>query len=616
MSVLKPSYSFFVTVFIIVFLFLWPVWNGFYNPFTWDFFGYYVYLPLYFIYDQIPMMDLSLMESLNAKYHISSSFYQFNFHPESNSFSTRYPIGVSLFYLPFFGIAHAYAILTGSVADGFSAPYQISCLLGGMFYFSYALFLLRWCLLRYFKDATVAMVLFLICLSTNLMAEGFDRMVASPHALGFVCYTAVFYYTIRWHEQFKKRDAFLLGISLGLCIVVRASEVICVLIPLLWNVTSWNSFQEKMRGIWKNYAWHLLILISAMFFIGLPQMMYWKIHSGHWIYYSYQNAGEGFDFLSPHTVSFLFSFRKGWFIYTPIMIFAYLGFYALYQKHKNIFYPVIIFSLLSLWIVSSWTCWYYACSYGNRGIVQSYAILTIPLAAFLEALLYMKKWIRYSVFSLIGGLFLLTSFQFWQFRHQILECDRMTWTYYKNAFMKVDKVEENKKNMLIDRSLSKQSMNEYYGLNYQEKIIFSSDFENTADFPVSTDYSTSGNKSWIVHELYSQSLDEPYENITDQDHAWIQVSFDYLLEDSTSNFKPFLCIQFNHHDQSYQWSAFELEKNTQDSTGFKKASYEYLTPVVRSKKDKLKLYFWIPEGKGTIYIDQMNIVSFTPNKIQ
>lgn len=615
---MKPekSYSLLAVLAIILCLFLWPVCNGFYNPFTWDFFGYYIYLPLQFIYHQIPLNDLSLIESLNAKYHISSSLYQFNHHPETHSFSTRYPIGVSYFYFPFFVLAHVYALNAGIVADGFSDPYQISCLIGGMMYFALALFLLRWSLLRFFDDVVVALVLILICFSTNMMAEGFDRLVASPHALGFVAYSFVFFFTIKWHETPKPKYAFLLGISFALSTVVRASELICLLIPLLWNTSTLKELKIKLNMVWKEYKRHLLIMVLGAFLIFLPQMLYWKIHSGQFIFYSYQNAGEGFDFFSPHTLSFLFSFRKGWFIYTPILVFAYLGFYFLYQNHKKIFFPLMVFSILSLWIISSWSCWYYACSYGNRGIVQTYAVLLFPLSSFFQEIFLGKRIVKYLVILLLLFFTSLNLFQYWQFKNYILECDRMTWTYYKNAFGAFENKEENKKNLLVDRTMNRQHMAQFYNLNYHETVLFQDDFERNTHDSLSRQFMFSGHQSLVMNSayIYSQAFEIPYQDITEEDHAWIKVRFKYYLPDSSLQSNAALVINFLHGRKAYQWSAYEIKKQTYKTRQWNEAEFEYLTPEVRSTHDELQIYFWYIEGQQSIYIDDVQVMSYTVDK--
>lgn len=77
----------------------------------------------------------------------------------------------------------------------------------------------------------------------------------------------------------------------------------------------------------------------------MPQMLYWHYKTGMYIYDSYKNPGVGLDYLSPHIINVLFSYRKGWLLYTPVMIFSLIGFYFLYKKIGRFFMPVLFISL-------------------------------------------------------------------------------------------------------------------------------------------------------------------------------------------------------------------------------------------------------------------------------
>jgi len=60
--------------------------------------------------------------------------------------------------------------------------------------------------------------------------------------------------------------------------------------------------------------------------------------------YAAGNPGEGLELLQPHILKVLFSFRKGWFIYTPMMIFTVMGFWQMYKNFdtNTIFMKIIL----------------------------------------------------------------------------------------------------------------------------------------------------------------------------------------------------------------------------------------------------------------------------------
>src|SRR5205823_4447517 len=86
-----------------------------------------------------------------------------------------------------------------------------------------------------------------------------------------------------------------------------------------------ESFKNKINLIKQNRK-HVFVLIAGCILVGIPQIIYWKIVTGHWIFNSYWNQ-DSFDISESYLRKILFSFRKGWFIYTPMTVFAFIGIY-------------------------------------------------------------------------------------------------------------------------------------------------------------------------------------------------------------------------------------------------------------------------------------------------
>jgi hypothetical protein len=179
-----------------------------------------------------------------------------------------------------------------------------------------------------------------------------------------------------------------------------------------------------------------LILIAIFAFLVLvPQMIYWKTVTGNWIYYSY--GDQGFFFLNPHLTDVLFSFRKGWFIYTPVMIFAVLGIYLLFRNNKAFFLPVLILLAVYLYVVSSWWCWWYGGSLGQRELIDIYPVMALPLATVIH-------WVykRASLWHYLAGLLVLFSvllgaFYNVQYYYGAIHWDSMTRRAYFDSFGRV-----------------------------------------------------------------------------------------------------------------------------------------------------------------------------------
>src|SRR5699024_5838774 len=112
--------------------------------------------------------------------------------------------------------------------------------------------------------------------------------------------------TIRFHKEKKTRTAFWMGICLGLMVLMRVTEVLAVLIPLLWP---WeNRFQPflKIKVLCQQHKKSIVAVLIPFLLLVCIIPLYWKLYAGHFIYNSYDNAGEGVDLLHPNTLKFLF----------------------------------------------------------------------------------------------------------------------------------------------------------------------------------------------------------------------------------------------------------------------------------------------------------------------
>jgi hypothetical protein len=174
-----------------------------------------------------------------------------------------------------------------------------------------------------------------------------------------------------------------------------------------------------------------MLLLSIIFI----QFLYYKYTTG---YFRVLNLhAERFSFFDPYTFKFLFSYKKGWLLYTPVMIFGISGFYFLFKANKNIWLSLFLFFILNLYVTSSWECWWYAASFSQRPMVETYAMMLFPMGYFLNWLSdNKKKWQGRVLFSCLFLLILLNIFQTWQFLNSIIDAERMTKEYYWAVFGK------------------------------------------------------------------------------------------------------------------------------------------------------------------------------------
>jgi len=585
------------------------------NNISWDVYGYYLYLPATFIYNDLGLKNKTVIEELNEKYHSTTTYYQFSYSQKGN-FIMKYTMGMAILYSPAFFTGHLIALNTKYPADGFSSPYQWALIANGILFFILGLFVLRKVLLRFFSDLMVAIILLIIYFGTNYFAYStFNSEM--PHAYLFTAYALILWFTIRWHETFKSRHIVGLAITIGLSTLSRPTELIGVIIPLLWHVEGWDSLKKKLKRLWYQQRSDIFIFIGILIFIGSFQVIYWKIYSGQFIYYSYRNPGEGFEFLWPYTLKFLFSFRKGWLIYTPVMLFAIYGLFILYRKNRSIFFSVLIFSFINLYIVSSWSCWWYAQSFGQRAMIQSYAILSIPLGYALVKISELNIFKKILLSLIIATLLFLNLFQYWQLSKNILSPDLMTYDYYVKTFGKTKVNPKDKELLLINRSIyENEPIPEDTGLT--GSTIFSLDFESTNEaysMHLSDSIYRSGKYALKMDSTlrFSPSFKTSYKDLTNQEYAWIRVTVWVYPVHKMASTPVSIVTTFQHKGGNYKYRGLNLNRPEQVSNiklnQWNKVTMDYLTPEVRSKNDLLIVYLW-NKGDLDIYFDDLLIEVF------
>lgn len=390
---------------------------------SWDVLEYYSYLPATFIYG-----DLKLGFMNNSSVNWTGKFWPRT--APNNSRVFKMTMGISIMYSPFFLASHGIAKLFHLQADGFSLPYRLALIFSSLFYLTLAFFILRKLLLRWFNDIVTTLTIVCIGLGTNLFYYSTFE-AAMSHAYNFSLFVFFIYFTISWYEKQRYSTSIFLGLIAGLIVLIRPTNIIILGVFLFIYIIKPSDLLIRGRFLLKNYT-KLLIIAACFAIVIFPQLLYWKIVTGSWIYYSYGN--EGFFFNNPRIIEGLFSYRKGWLIYTPIMSFALLGIPFLYFKVKEFFFPVLIFTILNIYIVFSWWTWWYGGCFGQRALIDSYALLAFPLATFIS--LFWKRSIYLKVVTLFFvTLFVcLNLFQTYQYYYGVIHFDSMTKKAYWSSF--------------------------------------------------------------------------------------------------------------------------------------------------------------------------------------
>lgn len=370
-----------------------PRWKhgGSQVPISWDVAGYYWYLPSLFIYQDLRHQRFD--DSVSKQYGMSGG--SSHTRPYGHGRVLQYSCGMTVLYSPFFFAAHALAKPLGFPADGFSRPYQFAIALGSVLVAILGLGLYRRFLLRYFSDGVVALTLLVLGVGSNYLNYS-STDGAMSHTWLFTIYAALLLATRQFYEGPSVRRAALIGLLVGLAALVRPTDVISALIPLLWGVEgiSADSIRERLRFFTQHRAALGVAALLAAAIMSL-QAVYWKYTTGHWLVYSY--GDQGFTFLPPHAFDYTFSYRSGWLMYTPMLAFAAVGVIPFLRRGPNRVMAVV-FAGAAFWLVTAWDIWWYAGS-GGRAMIQYYPVLFLFVASLLEALAK-TRWVKWMVLPL------------------------------------------------------------------------------------------------------------------------------------------------------------------------------------------------------------------------
>lgn len=388
---------------------------------SWDITSYYGYLPATFIENDL---ELEFIEGNEAYYHNQMMYWPETAPNGGKVIKTT--MGLSYLYAPFFFIADMIDE-DDSMNRGFSETFEFWLTLSSLFYSILGAIFLRLFLLRHFSDNIVSATLISVYLGTNLYYY-ITVEPLMPHAYNFFLFSLFIFLTDRWHANPKVINSVLLGATLGLIILIRPVNGIIFLFFITYHLNSLKEFKVRMKLFYSRIGTIALIGLFAFLMI-LPQLLYWHKITGHFIFNSY--PGENFFFGNPHILDGLFSYRKGWLLYTPLMTFAIIGIWFNVKNRTS----TLLVIIPCLYLMFSWWNWWYGGSFGCRPIIDFYPILSIGLAAFLQRAWNSGNWSKITSLIVFGILITYNQFQTLQKKSDAIHWDSMTKAAYWHNFL-------------------------------------------------------------------------------------------------------------------------------------------------------------------------------------
>ncbi len=335
---------------------------------------YYVYLPATFIYGW----------DVNRFPHRCDTLYRgFILDYRKGKVVNKMTCGVALLWTPFFLATHAAAKVFDLKPDGFSLFYQQMAVIPPVIYLVLGLFFLKRFLERYFTGFIPWLVVLLTLAATNLyyfsLAEGL-----MSHVHSFFLFALFLYLLKRFIDG--GCDSFRIFATLclvfALAVLIRPTNALIALWFFLLDAATGRDLLRRVRLLLKP-AW-LATFLVILFVVFLPQMIYWKYVSGHFLHYSY--GKEGFvNWRNPVILPVWFSPFNGLFAYNPVVwLFVGGSLWMIFRKRSNGWLILVTF-LLVTYMAGSWHMWFFGGSFGARPFIEYYTLLSVGLGWLLTA---------------------------------------------------------------------------------------------------------------------------------------------------------------------------------------------------------------------------------------
>jgi hypothetical protein len=378
-----------------------------------DAWGYYAYLPAVFIYHDL---HFSFYEKvMHGGYFEERLSYEYRVG-NNGLVANKYFCGTALAIAPFYIGAHVLSKNLGYPQDGYNRLYILSVNIAAIFYTLLGLYFLRKILAFYTEDLKIILiVLIAMAFGTQLFYYSFGEPGMS-HVYSF-CFVNLFLWKVKsWFVDKNNFGLFYAAFALGIIFLIRPINILIVLfIPFLAG--NFNELKFGFLTYFKNFK----LMLGTFFTFALMaciQSIFYYLQTGKIWVDTY--PGEDFNFLKPYFLQILFSFKKGLFIYTPIVFLAQFSIFHWWKKQRFLAYSYLFFFIVLTYILSSWWIWYYGGSFSLRAYIEYFGVFAILLTFLLKN----TRLYKVNIF-MITLLIILCQIQTYQYRYFMIHWSEM-----------------------------------------------------------------------------------------------------------------------------------------------------------------------------------------------
>jgi hypothetical protein len=262
-------------------------------------------------------------------------------------------------------------------------------------------------------------------------------------------------------------------------------------------------------------------------------------------------------------------------LYSPLLLFSFIGFYWLYKKDKWLAVGLIVFTLLNIWVLSSWDCWWYASSFGSRVMVDGYAIYGLLIGGVtLLVLQSSKKWLITGILISFGCLY-LNALQSYQYYKGIISLSSMTKDHYWYVFGRWNMNDIDPTTLGLNRN----------DLNWPETLLQNNSLAAQKGYSIHSqaDIIEVSRVSFDFEDEFVVMYAAPLNTLFTSDETLL--SFNFEIHPNEHMEELYVVLRLDNNTQYF--SEYLLIK-----PGETTFQYQMNLPIVRSMSDKLNLYIW------------------------
>ena len=538
------------------------------------------------------------LQALFIRHDLGNEAYQWEYvrHTPTGTLN-KYFCGTSLMMAPWFAIGHDIALGDPKAPhDGLSIHEMRAVSIGAWVYLLIGLLALRALLLRLgIREGVVVWVLLAIGFGTQLMQYA-ALQPGWSHVHSF-CVVSFFLLVV---QRLVSGGSIWLSLMaaalLGLIVLIRpVNGLVLLAVPIVAGA----SFVPLLKRLWQHRPVLFLALAVGACVVSI-QLLLWHTQIGKWFAYGYE--GEGFHWDRPEVLKVLFGFRRGLFLWTPVLLLSLAGTLSFLGTYRRRAVWTLLYWTANVYIISAWWIWYYGSGFGARVFIDHYPVLALPMAMLLNTL-GPRLWL-FARFC-ISACCALLLFQMWQYNTFILHHESMDRAKYMHTFLRWD-----------DR------YREQLGGNYQappfnpnrmEVVLEEScDLENACvhwkgDGIRRTSLAFSGSRACIIGPVMEYALGFSAEpgSLPIGRSLFLEVGYQ-RLEPSTGSSHALLAVTDVKHADGSQGFYEPFFINPLPAQVGRWEQVEYRIPVPPLEPgDRLAFYFWNRDHKAHVLIDNV-----------